>query len=252
MAGGMYQYNSHDDGQDCVSIMTDRSGANTTNYTLERRTRDFNTAMDMYFGWAFEVDGRWAYDDVNETTPPIDTQNIVSGTNRYKFSDFTEKVIRLIKLEALDSDGNGIELKPEHFNEIGSLKDSYGDSGKTFQELYINADSGTPSYYCKYGDFVYLRPNPYYSEADGLVAYFNRPATHMTSTDTTDIPGIVDTHIPMVCELAANMWKLDKGLMSLGEKISFEERAKDIVQKHFSNRGEETRSVIKARIKSFR
>ena len=246
MADSQYQYNSHTDEQDCVSIMTDRSGANITNYPLKRRTRDFNAAMDLYFSWAFEVDGRWSYDDVNETSPPIDKQNIVSGTNRYKFGSFTEKVIRLIKLEALDADGNGIELKREYINELG------GGNSKTFQERYIDPTSGTPTHYCMLGDFCYLTPNPNYSESDGLIAYFNRPATYMASDDTTDVPSIELVHIPLVCELAANMYKQDKGLIGLAERMAFENYVKKVIQDHFSNRGEETRNIIKSRITSFR
>lgn len=236
-----YSYNSDSDSQDCVSIILDRAGANTNNYPLKRITRDFNAVMDMYFAWAFEVDGRWPYDDVNETSPPIDKQNLVSGTNRYKFSDFTEKVINLIKLEALDSDGNEIELIPESFNKLSS-----------FEELYIQADSGTPTHYCKYGDFIYLRPNPNYAKTDGLVAYFNRPATYMASDDTTDIPGVVFTHIPLVCELTAIRFKHDKEIISLNERAAIEARAEKIVKNHFARRNKDEKQVLKSRIKSFR
>lgn len=239
-----YQYNSESDSQDCVSLMSDISGANTTNYSLEQRTRDFNAGMDLYYSWAFEADGRWNYDDVNETTPPIDEQNIVSGTNRYKIGTFTEKVIKVIRVEILTSAAEGRYLEPETFGVLDRVVNQHGsESGRlgvinhdTFQSLYIDANSGTPSHYCKYGDFIYLRPKPDYSEADGLKIYFNRPATYMASNDTTDVPGVVLTHIPIVCELAANRYKLVKGLMSLSEKIAFEEYAKRVVQDHFATR----------------
>ena len=239
-----YQYNSDSDSQDCVSIILDKSGAKSVEvYPLKRITRDFNASMDKYFTWAFEVDGRWNYDDFNESSPPIDTQSIVSGTNRYKFSDFTEKIINVLRIEVLDSDGKGIHLTPEIWTNLDQPVNSAPASGRlnyitadTFQELYVNADSGKPTHYCKYGNFVYLRPKPNYDYADGLLAYFNRPAVYMASTDTTDIPGIVLTHIPLVCEMAANEFKHAKGIISLAEKLAFETYVKEIVQWHFSHR----------------
>lgn len=247
------QYNSDSDSQDVVSIILDKSGAKSVNvYPLKRITRNFNAALDLYFGWAFEEDGRWSFDDINETSPPIDKQNIVSGTNRYKLGSFTEKVIRLIKLEALNADGRGIELIPEYINEMGTAPRFLGDSDKTFEEKYIQADSGTPTHYCKFGDFIYLRPNPNYNETDGLIAYFNRPATYMASTDTTAVPGTPVIHHPLLCELAANMFKVDKKMMTLAKKIAFENYAKGIVQDYFAQRDEESRKIIKQRITPFR
>lgn len=245
-------FNSDTDSQDIVSTILDKSGAKSINvYPLKRIARNFNAALDMYFSWAFEVDGRWSFDDINEASPPIDTQNLVSGTNRYKFGTFTEKIISLIKLEALDSNGTGIELKPENINEISSSS-SFGDNAKTFQELYISADSGTPSHYCKYGDFVYLRPNPNYSYTGGLVAYFNRPATYVASSTTNTTPGTPGIHHPLLCDLTANMFKYDKNMMSLSEKMAFEQYAESVVKDYFSKRDEETRKILTGKIKSFR
>lgn len=245
-------YNSNADSQDIVSTVLDKAEATVNVYPLKRITRNFNAVLDIYCSWAFEADGRWSFDDLNETSPPIDKQNLVSGTNRYKFDDFTEKIINLIKLEALDSDGNGIELIPEDFNTLGSGAVSFGDTSKTFQELYLDADSGTPSRYCKYGDFVYLRDNPNYSESDGLIAYFNRPAAYMASTDTTKVPGVPVIHHPLLCELAANQFRHDKEKISLSEKMAFEQYAKDIVKDHFARRNEDVRNIIKPRITQFR
>jgi len=156
-------------------------GSNANNYPIRDKIARINDALSQYFKLAFKVDGRWNFDDVNETTPPIDTQDI-SGTNRYKFSDFTEKIASLVKLEILDSSGNGLPLIPEKFTSLGLITGNAsgkisGLASDTFQELYVNASSGTPTHYCKYGDFIYLRPKPNYSYASGLIAYFNRPLT---------------------------------------------------------------------------
>ncbi len=173
------------------------SDANT--YPIRDKAARVNAALDRYLSIAFRSDGRWNFDDINESSPPIDTQNIVSGTNRYKFSAFTETFLSLIRLEVLDSGGNGLYLIPEMMDTFGIVRPGNtsgqlrGVSANTFQELYVNAGSGVPTHYIKYGDFIYLRPNPNYSEANGLLAYFNRPASKfnfVTYTQTIADPSV--------------------------------------------------------------
>jgi len=235
-------YNSNADSQDIVSTVLDKAGATSVNvYPLKRITRNFNAALDMYLGWAFEVDGRWNFDDINETSPPIDTQNIVSGTNRYKLSAFTETLLSLMRLEILNSAGTGLYLEPERLDTSGNVVSNEtgrisGTRGSTFQELYVNASSGTPTHYIKYGGFIYLRPNPNYSLASALLAYFNRPASYLASTDTTKVAGVPVIHHPLLCELTANQFKYDKKLMTLVEKIAVEKNNEDIVKEYFANR----------------
>lgn len=90
----------------------------------------------------------------------------------------------LIKLTVLNDDAVEVELIPE---DIRNLSDS-------FLQVYKSTITGTPSHYCKYGDFVYLRPCPNYSETEGLRVYFNRPASKFdfaTFTVTIASPGVV-------------------------------------------------------------
>lgn len=174
-----------------------RLTATTDNiYPYKAKMGDLNAALDWYFGLAFKSDGRWTFDDINQTNPPIDTQNIVSGTNRYKISAFTEKIIDLIKLEILDSSGAGHNLYPEMIDSLGNVVPGANFLGVTtgvigptfgnsFQQLYLNAPAGLPTNYCKFGDFIYLRPNPNYSLAAALKAYFNRPALKFNFTSAT-------------------------------------------------------------------
>ena len=175
-------------------------GANENNYTIRDIIARVNSALDRYLHLAFPADARWNFDDINETSPPIDTQSIVSGTNRYKLSAFTETLLSLIRLEILDSAGAGLFLIPEKMDDLGKIYSGNtsgrvgGISSNTFQELYVNASSGTPTHYIKYGDFIYLRPNPDYSETDGLLAYFNRPASKfefLAATISNASPGVL-------------------------------------------------------------
>ncbi len=165
-------------------------GSAVSSYSNQSKAARLNAALDRYFTLAFESDGRWSFDDINQTSPPIDTQDIVSGTNRYKVSSFTEKILSLIKLEVLDSSGKGVFITPETIDNLDVLStpaSGYisGVSSSTFQELYLNATSGTPTRYLKYGNFIYLRPSPNYNKTAGLKAYFNRPASKFVFTLVT-------------------------------------------------------------------
>jgi len=175
-------------------------GSTYANHSYKTKASRINGALDRYLSLAFESDGRWSFDDLTETSPPIDTQNIVSGTNRYKFSAFTETILNLLKLEVLDSSGNGLELIPETMDTLGGgivTSQTGRISGYTtgnFQELYLSPNSGTPTHYLKYGDFIYLRPSPNYNESDGLKVYFNRPASkfnYVSCTISQASPGVV-------------------------------------------------------------
>ena len=128
-------------------------GTTVNTYSFKSKAARLNAALDRYFSIGFEADGRWAFDDINQTSPPIDAQNLVSGTNRYKFGSFTEKIVDLIKLEVLDSSGKRRDLIPENThdmglptmgNETGVLT---GVAANTFEQLYIQAPSGTPTHY---------------------------------------------------------------------------------------------------------
>jgi len=154
-----------------VQTMDRLAGTATATYSFKAKMADINDALDRYFAIAFEAEGHWSFDDINQTSPPIDTQNIVSGTNRYKVGTFTEKIINLIKIEVLDANADGMTLTPEDINHLSS----------TFEELYLDTTTttGNPTHYCKYGDFIYLRPTPNYSETAGLKVYFNRPASRL-------------------------------------------------------------------------
>lgn len=174
------------------------TGATATTYPFKDKVADLGDGLDWYCSLAFKVGRNWEFDDSTETAPPIDTQNIVSGTNRYKLTAFTEKIINLIKLEIDDASGTGLALIPETLDSFGNVGVAgsgqlYTGQGQSFDDLYINAPSGTPSHYLKYGDFIYLRPNPNYNATAGLKAYFNRAATKfefVPVTVTIASPGV--------------------------------------------------------------
>jgi hypothetical protein len=243
-------YNSHATNLDCVSEILRICGTTVAGYPLNDITRRFNSSLDEYFSLAFQSDGRWSFDDINETSPPIDTQDIVNGTNRYKFGTFTETVINLIKLEILDGDGNGHSLIKEDWENLGQTREGNesgvitGVNQDTFQELYLDPASGRPTHYIKYGDFVYLRPSPNYSETAGLKAFFNRPASYMAATDTTKIPGVPVLHHTALCRMTALPYLIENQLPHATIIAQLVQQDKLMIEEHFAQRTKDMKSKM--------
>jgi len=133
-----------------------------TNYAMVARA---NQALDKYWQLASDTAPRGTFDDVNHTSIPVETQSLVAGTNAYKFSDFTNEVLQVLKVSALDEDAKEMDLYREEFEHLDD-----------FVELYSTdvGDRGTPQYWTKMGDYIYVRPAPDYAEANGLRCYVNR------------------------------------------------------------------------------
>jgi hypothetical protein len=122
-----------------------------------------NAAMDKYWQLASNAAPKGTFDDENNTSLPVETQNIVSGTNYYKISSFTSNVYQILKLAVLDDNGIEHDLVREEFDNLND-----------FYETYTTDITGIPSRWIKMGDYIYLYPCPNYSETSGLRAYLNR------------------------------------------------------------------------------
>lgn len=159
----------------------------TTNsvYSKKSKIARLNEALDRYFTLAFSSTKQGPFDDSNQSSAPIETQTLVSGTNSYKFSSFTNEVLGVLKLAVLDQNGNEVTLK----HEVISEQDNFG-------ELYDTDDTGIPTYWTRLGDFIYIRPTPVtgtVTTTNGLRAYVERTATKFdftTFTVTIASPGV--------------------------------------------------------------
>lgn len=210
------QYNSHATNQDCVSEVLKICGATTASYPINDLTRRFNAALDRYLQLAYESDSQWPFDDVNQSTAAIVTQNIVSGTNAYKQGSFSGTPLNLLKLIAVNSAGTSVVLTEENFHDVD------------FETDYVNAASAaTVSYYTKYGDFYYLRPKPSYNATNGLRAFVERGAVYMAATDTTRVPGTDARHHMFLCRYTALPYLIENKLpqtQAVSQQILVDER----------------------------
>lgn len=159
----------------------------TTNniYSLKAKIARLNDALNRYFSIAFLEGRRGSFDDVNQSLAPIETQTLVTATNKYKFSSFTNEVLNILKLAVLDGAGTEITLTHEILDDVD-----------TFGTMYLTTSTGTPTHWTRLGDFIYLRPTPLtgnFTASGGLRAYVERTATKfdfVSFTVTIASPGV--------------------------------------------------------------
>lgn len=128
-----------------------------------------NMALDRYWKLASDAALKASFDDENQTSAPIETQNLVSGTNSYKVSSFTSNILQFLRLSVLDSGGTETDLVYEEF-----------DSIEEFNYKYSTDITGLPNRWTKIGDYIYLYPCPDFSKTSGLRAYVNRELVKFT------------------------------------------------------------------------
>lgn len=194
-------------------------------------------ALDRFFYLAFKSDGRWSFDDLNQTSPPIQSINLVSGQRRYELDDFTSEIINLMRVEIKDEAGNGVLLRPTDLSQVPMDYDEYHET------------AGVPRWYTKFGKFIDLLPAPNYNSTNGLTLYFERNKIPFVSTDTTADPGIPSIFHGYLARHASLPFLIEKGKQhkeDIKQQIALDE---DAIIDHFSHREKDIKSKLVPKMK---
>lgn len=152
---------------------------NDTSYPIAQKTRNINRRLDDVVSLILQCDGRWQWDDQNQTDLPIGVTTLVPEQPDYSLTGST--FLDITRVEVKDSNGNYVLLQPIDQREVTD------QSLTEFQKT-----SGTPRFYDKVGDSLFLYPKPSSSgvtTAQGLKVYFQRQASYFVVTDTTKCAG---------------------------------------------------------------
>lgn len=149
--------------------------ADNTNYPIADITRAVNRWYDFSVSKILQSDGRWQWDDSNQTDLPIATTNIVANQQDYGLNT---AFLRITRVEILDSSGTARLIHPI------DQEDVYAQA----MTQYLSTPS-TPIYYDKLANSIFLYPPPSYNSTNGLKVYFQRNVIYFVSTDTTKSPG---------------------------------------------------------------
>lgn len=164
--------------QDCEQLVFGNYGEISSNTNrLYDFTARMNRSVDKATAKIMKVDGRWQYDDSNYTDLPIGRTNIVSGQADYAVS---VAHLEIIKVLVVDANGATKILKPLDERDPEAV-----------QYLQNPDDTGTPEYYDKKGQTIFLYPKANYNATNGLIVHFKRGPSYFAYTDTTKTPGFV-------------------------------------------------------------
>lgn len=230
------QFNSHATNQDIVSEMNDLCNSDNNSFPLASKTRRVNAAMDRFFTLAFQTDGRWNFDDINQTTAPLESIDLVSGTEKYALDTFTSEIIKVLRVEILDSSGNGYQLE------------QLDEDAIDYQSLpEFNETAGAPQGYRLFGKYIYLYPKPDYNSTNGLSLYFSRNKSAFVTTDTTKQPGIPSIFHHYICRLASLPYLIEYQKPQKNDIAGLVEKDEQAILQYFGKRNEEDRKIITMR-----
>ncbi len=226
-----------------IQMIEDRTGAlssTTSSYPTGAKIRDINSAFAKFMAMAVRYSGRWQVDDTNQTDYPITMVNLLSGQQDYAFttdgSTPANQILDIHRIECKDASGNWRLLTP--------IDEADVDIAMTVFE----STAGTPEYYDKTSNAVFLYPEPNYNSTNGLKFYYSRTPVYFTVTDVTDTPtkkaGIPDMFHEYLVLRPSYLYCLSKGLpqaTALGEQVK--EMEMDI-KEYFSTRQRDERSMM--------
>lgn len=182
-------------------------------------TRYINEALNTVVNLIMTADGRWQFDDTNNTDFPIATTNLVTtlGSEQQDYA-FDITMLRILRIEVLDNTGAWRKMSPLDQSDVYDT--SLTDLLKT---------PGLPVYYDKQGNSIFLYPKPLATSVTstaGLKVWFQRPPSYFTTADTTKVPGFNSMYHRLVALIASRDYAMFKQLSvapALSEKVAQDE-----------------------------
>ena len=210
-----------------IQDITFKTGVGTSQYTLADRTRSINNWYMKVVNWIIEADGRWQWDDTNQTDRPCASTDLVDGQQDYTVLNAKPSTIQdwlqIDRVEILDSNDNAIEITPIDQTEVKQALTEFQDT------------DAQPMYYDFRGNSVYFYPAPNYDSTKGLTVYFKRAPLVFAASDTTKKPGFASTFHEILSLGAKYDWEVakapEKSEQTLRDITIMEQRIKQFYSK---------------------
>jgi len=199
-----------------------------------------NNALDRVASLIMSSDGRWQWDDENNTDLPIATTSLVSGQQDYALSIAHLKITRV---EILDNAATPAWHKLLPFDQA--------DLGDTSLSGYLNSN-GMPAYYDKLGNSVFLYPAPNYSQAASLKVYFQRAPSYFTTSDTTKSPGFNSLYHDLIPLWITYNFSLANGKNNANQVYAEIQLKEDALREDYALRSKDDHIRLKARAMNWR
>jgi hypothetical protein len=214
---------------------------------LSMFTARINSAFDDFVKMAISADGKWEWDDSNNSDFPIATTPLIANQRDYIF---TVDMMEITKVAVLNAqNGVWIEIMP---------LDIQDQMARPYIENNLN-NVGVPYFYAKTANSIILQPRPNYAASidsaglpGGLKVFFKRGANYFVSNDTTKVPGFNGTFHDYLALNASEGYALDNTL-EVAESLTGRRQAAEVsIIDFFSSRDQDTQKIIKPTFKQNR
>lgn len=201
-----------------------------------------NQALDWYAGIAMKNDGRWRYDDSNNTTLMEAYTNLVADQEDYTLD---VSFLTVSYVEALDPTGTvWTPLSPISIDEIKATGWAIGEYGK---------NAAVPSQYRKDGSSIFLLPPSSYDMDGGLKIGIQRGVSYFAATDTTKQAGMPPGHARFIYDYMSWLYARDRDMK---KAVQFEKRVIQYEQvdipDHYGKRSRDEQKVVRPVYKKVR
>jgi hypothetical protein len=211
---------------------------NSSSYPIANVVIDANNAMERVTSLVLHADGRWQFDDTNQTDLPIATTSLVADQQDYAI-DTGHLVITRVEVKA--QTGEFRLLVPIDQSNISDEAMTQFMSG-----------TGLPMYYDKIGNSIFLYPTPSYSQAASLKVYFQRGPSYFSSGDTTKVPGFMTIYHDLIPLLMAYDYAIGNGKKNAEQLYRQIKEREEALQESYSLRGADDHIRVSPRLYNFR
>lgn len=209
---------------------------NSTSFPDSDIVIGINNKQERVESLILQSDGRWQFDDTNQTDLPIATTGLVTDQQDYSLPDTDLEIIRM---EVLDTSGNWNKLQP--IDESDIYNQSLSDFLKT---------SGVPIYYDKSANSIFLYPKPSYTQSASLKIYFKRGPVAITSASLTSVsakPGFNIMFHELIPLWVSYDYGMANGLTNVGLLMTEIQRLEQQMQETYALRDKDDHVSLRTR-----
>ena len=200
-----------------------------------------NNAYERVVSLIMKSDGRWEWDDDNQSDLPIATTTLTTDQQDYSLA-VTHLAIKRVEMK--DTTGIWTDLFPIHEADL---------RGISITEFFKT--SSIPNYYDKLGNSVFIYPAPDFTQTASLKVWFQRPPALYTSAEVTTgtkVPGFNSLYHDLISYYAAHEYALANGLPNANQLMASILQKEEALVSDYSARSKDENMRLRVRKSSSR